>query len=104
MNSEDGKVALVTGGAKRVGRAIVEKLADSGFTVVFTYLSSEAEAKELAQRIGGQAIRADLSKPEEASEELRQQFHHDRLDVLVNSASLYVPSPLINADLELARK
>ena len=41
------RVALVTGGAKRVGRAIVEALAEAGFDVAFTYLNSERDAKNL---------------------------------------------------------
>jgi len=90
------RVALVTGGAKRVGRAIVEKLAASGFDVAFTYLSSEADAKELAHRIraGGRralAIKADLTRPDPCVEEIWREFFHefDRADVLVNNASLY---------------
>ena len=45
--SESRPVALVTGGAKRVGRAIVERLARDGFDIAFTYLSSDSEAKGL---------------------------------------------------------
>src|SRR4051812_36609504 len=42
------RVALVTGGAKRVGRAIVERLAEAGFDVAFTYRSSKKDAEALA--------------------------------------------------------
>jgi pteridine reductase len=95
------RVALVTGGAKRVGRAIVEKLAASGFDVAFTYLSSEGEANELARGLESQGhralpIRADLTHPEPAANTIHKQFSatFDRLDVLVNNASLYEPSAL----------
>jgi pteridine reductase len=97
-------VALVSGGAKRVGRAIVERLAGAGFDVAFTYHGSEHEAKELESKLradGGRglAIWADLIKADAAAkvcERFRQEF--ERLDVLVNNASLYEPSPLDQAD------
>ena len=97
------RTALVTGGAKRVGRAIVEKLAASGFSVAFTYLSSAAEAKELAGKIGGVAIRADLTKPEAAVEAIRGALS-GRIDVLVNNASLYERSPLGQANPDQMRR
>src|SRR5688500_1701798 len=97
------RVALVTGGAKRVGRAIVEKLAAGGFEVAFTYLSSAAEAEELAPRIGGTAIRADLTKLEEAVAAIRRAVA-GRLDVLVNNASLYEPSSLEKTNPEQMRR
>ena len=66
-------VALITGGAKRVGRAITEALAADGFDIVFTYLSSESEANELVgaiQQMGRRcvAVRADLTSPTQAVE------------------------------------
>ena len=88
-DSIDKRVALVTGGAKRVGRATVETLASAGFSVVFTYNSSEAEAAELARQVKGQAIRADLTNPVAATRTIRDAFQRPRLDVLVNNASLY---------------
>jgi pteridine reductase len=100
------KVALVTGGAKRVGRAIVEKLAADGFAVAFTYHSSEREADELAQAIDGYAIRADFSEPQEAVEHIRNAFStfSDHLDVLVNNASLYQQADLRQTNVEVMRR
>lgn len=95
------KVALVTGGAKRVGRAIVERLADSGFHVAFTYFSSENEARELEKRINGRAVRADLTDPQAA---LKAIDGLDRLDVLVNSASIYLPGALQDASIDQSRR
>ena len=103
-DSTEKRVALVTGGAKRVGRAIVETLAAAGFTVVFTYNSSEAEAAELARRVKGQAIRADLSDPLAATRTIRDAFQHPRLDVLVNNASLYQAAKLPETSPEVMRR
>ena len=87
-------MALVTGGAKRVGRAIVERLATAGFAVTFTYNSSEAEANDLARQIGGRAIKADLTDPVNATAAIAHAVGDRRLDVLVNNASLYQPGKL----------
>src|SRR5437773_11307267 len=105
------KVALVTGGARRVGRAIVKRLADEGFDVAFTYLSSEAEAAAFEHELRAlgrraMAIRADLTQPQTAPaaifDAFKQEF--DRLDVLVNSASLYRPARLRDTNLDLMRQ
>ena len=57
------KVALVTGGGRRIGAAISEALARGGYVVVPTYLSSRREAGTLASGLGGKAFRLDLSRP-----------------------------------------
>jgi pteridine reductase len=96
------KVALVTGGAKRVGRAIVERLTEAGYFVAFTYLCSESEAHELAGRISGKAIRADLTDPAAAVRAI--DSFGERLDVLVNNASIYEPGKLEDATPEQSRR
>lgn len=105
------KVALVTGGARRVGRAIVERLANDGFHLAFTYLTRESEASALEHELQSRgtqalAIRADLARPDQAAPGIynafRQQF--SRLDVLVNNASLYLPGRLGVASLDLSRR
>ena len=102
MQADARRTALVTGGAKRVGRAIVERLSRAGFDVVFTFHGSEVQAHELVallQRAGHRAaaIKADLTDPEPAVATIRRGLEvaqFDRLDVLVNNASLYEPSGL----------
>ena len=91
------KVALVTGGAKRVGRAVVERLSDAGYLVAFTYLSSESEAQKLAKNVSGKAIRADFTDPAAAVDAVNRAFadFSDRLDVLVNNASVYEPGATV---------
>src|SRR5882724_4882490 len=98
------KVALVTGAAKRVGRAIALKLAGAGFDVAITYRGSAQEAKEVVesiQRLGrkGHSIQADFSDPQNAAEQVEKNFkaHFTRLDALINNASLYQPSSLQDA-------
>src|SRR5688572_3145885 len=88
-----GKVALVTGGARDIGRAIVSKLAESGASVAVNYLGSEDAARSLVSEVesrGGSAIaiRADVSKEPEVERmmtEVRAAFG-GRLDILVNNA------------------
>jgi len=90
------KVALITGGARRVGRAIVEKFASAGYRVAFTYRSNQADAETLARQLKGCAIRVDLTRPAEAVEQVNADLSKfaDRLDVLVNSASMYPQADL----------
>src|SRR5688500_280283 len=88
-----GKVALVTGGARDIGRAISVKLAESGAAVAVNYFGSEDRARELVTEIeshGGRAvaIRADVSSDAEVArmmDEVRGSLG-GRLDILVNNA------------------
>src|SRR3982750_673029 len=88
------RVALVTGGAKRVGRAIVERLAGEGFDVAFTYYLSGTDADERVRKYEGTASRVvripgDLNDPATFVPAVAGEFqrHFNRLDVLVNNAS-----------------
>src|SRR5687767_6260179 len=96
--SVDGKVALVTGGAKRVGRAIVERLARSGFDVALTHLHTDTRDVEKAVKGAGRrvlSIHADLTQPESPRAVFdRVTVEFGRLDVLVNNASIYRPGDL----------
>jgi len=93
------KVALVTGGAKRVGRAIALELARQGAGVVVHYGRSREEARDTEEEIRALGVpcwlaQADLRKPEEIDalfEKLRDQA--PRLDVLVNSAASFESKP-----------
>jgi pteridine reductase len=95
-----GKVALVTGGARRVGRAVALTLAEAGMDVAITYNESRGAALEVVKQIQGLgrravAIQADLARAEAATE-IHAEFlrHFNRLDALVNNASMFAPSPL----------
>jgi 3-oxoacyl-[acyl-carrier protein] reductase len=81
----DGKVALVTGASRGIGRAIAAELADAGAQVVVGYRSARDEAEEVASEIGGRAVQADVGDPDEASRLVEEA---GELDVLVNNAGL----------------
>ena len=83
--SLDGKLALVTGASRGIGRAIAEELARAGASVVVGYRSGKDEAEELATAIGGRAIQADVSDADEAK---RLVDEAGDIDVLVNNAGL----------------
>ncbi|WP_058534674.1 SDR family NAD(P)-dependent oxidoreductase [Legionella saoudiensis] len=89
------KVALVTGGAKRVGRSIVEKLAQNGFDVVINHHASDEEALEVKQIVEHSSqrclvIKANIQSQQEVEAMFSQiKEHFGRIDLLVNSASLY---------------
>lgn len=99
-------VALVTGGAKRVGRAMVLQLIDLGFEVAIHYFSSEVEALELKseiKKLGGKAeiFQSDLSN--QGSLELLFKKIVNTLgcpSVLVNNASIFVPENLTSFTVE----
>ncbi len=83
--SLEGKNALVTGGSRGIGRAIAEELAAAGAAVVVGYRSGAGEAEEVARAIGGKAVQADLSDPEQAARLVEEA---GELHVLVNNAGL----------------
>ncbi|WP_454694240.1 SDR family oxidoreductase [Achromobacter aegrifaciens] len=101
------RIALVTGGSRGIGAAIVRRLARDGHAVAINYASSAAEAEALANEIraaGGRAlaVRADVSQ----AAEVRAMFDQveaglGRIDVLVNSAGILKMVPLAETSDEL---
>jgi 3-oxoacyl-[acyl-carrier protein] reductase len=81
----DGKTALVTGASRGIGRAIAAELASAGATVVIGYRSGAEEAEAVAAEIGGRAVQADVSSPDEA---VRLVDEAGDVDLLVNNAGL----------------
>ena len=98
-----GKTALVTGGAKRVGRAIALGLAQKGAEIVLHYHKSHEDALKTQKEIKAfgvhcHLVQADLSKSEHVlrmTGELTQ--NKIKIDVLVNSASIFYSTPLETA-------
>lgn len=102
----NGKVALVTGGARRVGRALSLALARAGADVVVNYFSSAREAEETVAEIvalGRRAIAVHADVSLHAEVQILIQKTADtfgRLDVLVNNASLFETAPLLAIEEE----
>ena len=83
--SLSGRLALVTGASRGIGRAIAGELARAGASVVVGYRSGREEAESLADEIGGRAVQADVSSPDDAK---RLVDEAGDVDVLVNNAGL----------------
>lgn len=89
-----GKVALVTGGSRGIGRAIALKLASLGAKVAVNYRTNEAAAQEVIEEIasqGGEAIalQGDVSDAEQAGDLVKKTLEaFGRLDILVNNAGI----------------
>ena len=95
-----GRTAIVTGSAVRVGREVCLALARRGANVVVNYRSSATAAMELVEHltrsgVGALAVQADVSRSEDVarlSAEAEARF--GQVDVLVNNASIYPRTPL----------
>ena len=83
--SLEGRTALVTGGSRGIGQAIAAELASAGAEVVIGYRSGADEAEKVAGEIGGRAVQADVSDPEEAKRLVEEAGD---VDILVNNAGV----------------
>jgi 3-oxoacyl-[acyl-carrier protein] reductase len=81
--SLEGKTALVTGGSRGIGRAVALELGRAGAKVVVGYRSEAGEAETVASEVGGRAVQADVSDPEQAKALVDEA---GEIDVLVNNA------------------
>jgi len=102
-----GKVALVTGAGKRLGRAVALRLAGEGAEVAVHYRGSDTEATEVVaeiERLGRRAVAmpAELTGVEEIRALVQRVAHEfGRIDVLVNSAANFLPSSVISTTEEI---
>ena len=100
------RVALITGGAKGIGRAIGLRLAEDGWTIALCYRNSLNEAEETAKAIrkkGGKALtgRCDVSDPK-ACEAFTEQVYSEfeNINALINCAGPYHRRPLLDETIE----
>ena len=96
------ETALVTGAAKRLGRAIALLLAENGYSIIVHYHTSKQDAEDLCGEIAEKNVRAwpvkaDLGKPAELDALIdRSMRRFGGLSVLVNNASIFPPNTLRN--------
>src|SRR2546430_7674765 len=101
MASLTEKVAIVTGSSDGIGRAIAERLAQDGATVVVNYGKSADKAKQVVVGIeekGGKAvaIQADMSKVGDVGRLVKDTVRiFGRLNILVNNAGMFMYKPLV---------
>jgi 3-oxoacyl-[acyl-carrier protein] reductase len=104
--SLEGKVALVTGAGRGIGRAVAERLGRDGAAVVVNYNGSEEQAREVVagvEKAGGRAaaVRADVSKVAEVVRLFDATLErYGRLDVLVNNAGVILYKMLVDTTEE----
>ncbi len=101
-----GKTVLVTGAAKRIGRAIALALAERGANVAITYLDSQPEAEETVRALAAHdvdalAVRCDLRDPESIQQTVASVIEEfGQLDLLVNNAGVFESEALENISVE----
>jgi 3-oxoacyl-[acyl-carrier protein] reductase len=103
MGTLDGRTALVTGGSRGIGRAIVQRLVADGATVVFSYAANKEAAAEVVAACDGrafavQADQGDLASQEALFEEAVRLL--GGLDILVNNAATGLPQPIVEVTPE----
>lgn len=94
MKLLEGKVALITGASRGIGKAIAEKFAQHGANVAFTYASSEEKANALVKELEANGIKARAYKSDAADYEAAHQLiesvvtEFGTVDILINNAGV----------------
>lgn len=87
-----GKVAIITGGTRGIGKGIVERFMKEGAQVVFSYRSSEEKANQIIKDLRGKdiiGIKSDASKMEDAQKLIKEATDtFGRIDILINNAGI----------------
>lgn len=94
MKLLEGKVALITGASRGIGKGIAEKFAEQGANIAFTYLSSDEKAKVLEEELAAKGIKAKGYKSNAAKFDAAEQLINDvvaefgTVDVVINNAGI----------------
>ena len=96
MLSLDGKAAVITGGSRGIGAAVVRAFTAAGASVLFNYHQAKSEADKLVQECGGNprcvAVQADLSSAEASGQLVSAAVHHfGKLDIIVGNHGVWPP-------------
>ncbi len=106
---QESKTAIVTGGSRGIGRAIVLNLAESGMNVVINYVTNEKAAESLNNELNSKGckclfVKADVSKEDDARRMVKETVSKFKtVDVLVNNAGIFTyhqPPPISILDIE----
>lgn len=95
-HSLEGKVALVTGSSRGIGRAIADRLSNAGASLVINYVNQEGKARDLAAAIeqaGGRClvVQADVAKAADVERLFNQSLEHfNRMDIVINNAGIRI--------------
>lgn len=104
------KIALITGGARGIGKSIAENLASEGYVVVINYFSSELKAKQLEQQLKKNnhecmIVQADVSDEKQVESMINKIMkQYGRIDVLVNNSAITNDSLFQDKTAETFRK
>lgn len=83
------KTVLITGGSRGIGKAMVELFASNGYSVAFTYKSSDVEARTLSNKTGALAIKADSESESDIISAVKKTTElYGGIDVLINNAAV----------------
>ena len=95
------KTALVTGGTGDIGRAIIRRLVESGYRVIFTYEKNERMARSLSAMLGAEGIRCDISDDRSVEDLFRILGEKgESVDILVNNAGISREGLFIDSVIE----
>jgi len=95
-----GKIALVTGASRGIGKAVAVELAQRGASVALNYLSAEEQAREVKQLVcanggNGELFRADIGKVDDVKDLFTRVIdYYGSIDILVNNAGIMINSPV----------
>lgn len=104
MTGASARVAIVTGGSGGIGRAVAERLAADGMSVVVHYAGNADRADEVVKAVAGRggsavAMRADVAEPDQVSALFEETARHfGGIDVVVNTAGVMLLAPLAELD------